>query len=909
MQMKGIDVSSYQGDIDFEQVKNGGIDFVIIKAGEWNHTVDKFEEYYEQAKAAGLHIGFYWFCDGETISEISQEADACIKALKDKQFDFPIYMDLENQYQYDLGKEFCSEAVRTFCGKLEKAGYFTGLYTSTSWLDSVIEQDIKDKYTIWVADWRGYCGYDGNYGIWQYGAGYVPGINGKTDLNIIDIGYSTDYPGVILQDGVDLDYAYEDFPSIIVPNGFNNYPKSDENAWENDPCRDVANTLDIKGVTPVLSGDKWFLIDQTCTFTLETLPYANVNIYLVGGGEDGAEWFREDENGKEVYKVAKKSRGGCVLKKQIYITGNVECKAFVAEANNPTGTSVVIGKDIYKCTDNGYIHRKATSSGNAYLEKGGNFNAESGANGISTPYGYVGSSGGGGGTYSIQNYQYIEVFAGSGGSGAGDGGNVRQNGSNATNYGCGGGAAGFGGFQSDGDVVETHGGLGMPGCVIFEILDSGTCDNSPNKPTDNNCNCYCVCSHHKFDSPESAESSSSCTNETITTIDYTNGEPIITTNSTNSSENSDNSSTNSKNYSLSEYSENTNVQLISRKFSIAVSDWKSLSSEINNCKYYAEIIITDITENDNVYVSFSFDSMPICNTAGIYSVGETENEKIIIYSKEIPSDDINGVYTFQKKVSDNNNNSGGNSGGNYNNSSCGCTSNNKSNSSSCSCGHSNNSRCTSYDVQKWGENWLLFDESGEYSLTMDSDVNMTVYLVGGGSDGEDGIYYNKTAYGGDGGNGGCINVVRDIAVPKGQTDITVTIGERENYGGTSIIINNYEYSCNSSGNTINDGGFQGISGKYAFRNAGNGTNGIETPFGYVGSSGGGGAAYCNGSMSGYGKGGLYAGNGGKIINGKSTTGDKATGYGCGGGGGAASSTSWCKGGKGKRGCVIITWDI
>ena len=51
-----------------------------------------------------------------------------------------------------------------------------GLYTSTSWLDSVIDSDIKSNYTLWVADWRGYCGYDGEYGMWQYGAGYVPGI-------------------------------------------------------------------------------------------------------------------------------------------------------------------------------------------------------------------------------------------------------------------------------------------------------------------------------------------------------------------------------------------------------------------------------------------------------------------------------------------------------------------------------------------------------------------------------------------------------------------------------------------------------------------------------------------------------------------------------------------------------------
>lgn len=809
MQMKGIDVSSYQGDIDFEQVKNAGIDFVIIKAGEWNHTVDKFEENYAAAKAAGLHVGFYWFCDGETISEIEQEADACIKALEDKQFDFPVYMDLENQFQYDLGSDFCSNAVRTFCGKLEKAGYFTGLYTSTSTLNTLIDDDIKKKYTIWVADWRGYCGYDGDYGMWQYGAGYVPGINGMTDLNIIDIGYDTDYPGSVVQDGVDLDYAYENFPSLIIPNGLNNYPSPTE--WEDDECREVGNTLDIKGITPTHSGDNWFLIDKSGEFTLETFPYANVNIYLVGGGQDGAEWFRDNRYTYECFDIAKKSRGGCVLKKQIYITGNVECKAFIAEPNDPTGTSVKIGNDLYKCTDEGYIHRKATASGNAKLDEGGNFNAESGANGIATPYGYVGSSGGGGGTYSIQNYQYIEVGAGKGGAGAGNGGAVKQNGTDAVNYGCGGGAAGFGGFPSDGNVVETHAGRGMGGCVIFEILDSGACDGSPNKPVEDNCSCDCSCGcgHHEFACPEPAESSSHCEQEKTYTLEYDGDTPVITEIST--------------------------------------------SSPSNNTT------VVQSSDGDTNSTSASAD----CGC---------------------------------KK------NSGGSSLSSAN---CDCGA--KSSGSSCGCGGGSRGKCVSYDVSKWGENWLLFDKPGEYSLTFDEDIVLKIYLVGGGCDGKDGIYYNQTAYGGDGGQGGLYSIVNDVKVPKGEMFVTVRVGGRGEYGGTSVTINNNEYCCNGSGSESSNGGFQGISGKHGFRQAGNGTNGIETPFGYIGSSGGGGAAYCKQQTSGYGKGGLYAGNGGKIVNGKSTPGNKATGYGCGGGGGAASPNSYCSGGKGKHGCVILNW--
>lgn len=1033
MQMKGIDVSSYQGDIDFEQVKSAGIDFVIIKAGEWNHTVDKFEENYAAAKAAGLHIGFYWYCDGKTISEIEQEADACIKALEGKQFDYPIYMDLENGYQYDLGRDFCSDAVRTFCGKLEKAGYFTGLYTSTSWLDSVIDQDIKDKYTIWVADWRGYCGYDGNYGMWQYGVGYVPGIKGKTDLDIIDIGFDIDYPTGSTDGDVDMDYAYEDFPSLIIPNGLNNYPKPDDTAWDNDPCRDVGNTLDIKGYTPKLSGDNWFLIDENCKFTLETIPYANVNIYLVGGGQDGAEWALDKSSGKADYRIATKSRGGCVLKKQIYIKGNVECQAFVAIANDCMGTCIKIGKDLYKCTDSGYIHRKATASGNVNLDAGGNYNAESGANGISTPYGYVGSSGGGGGTYSIQNYQYIEVGAGKGGAGAGDGGAVRENGTDAVNYGCGGGAAGFDGLPSDGGVVGTHAGRGMGGCIIFEILDSGACDGSPNKPVGDSCSCGCSCgcSHHEFTCPDPAESTFHCEQEKNYKLEYNGGKPIITENTivSPSNSNTQNSWKEVAVTGITPAKSGTDRKygkwfLIDQSGTFSVDDditatvwlvgggcdgeggvWSSdtftaLGGKGGDGGYVRKVSDVRIIKNSNCYTVIAdvgdvsgttlevsgnllrCDQSGYTSTIGGSSSSITGNSTGSSFSNKVePGNGQTGVTTPYQVVGssgggamacdghDHRTKQGsggtgagkggghreeGNNATNYGcgggggdgcgavakgndggkgkkgciiiaykvtdcdcpkpslSKNCGCTfgsscSSGNNNNHSCGCGLSGNGRCVSYDIQKWGENWLLFDKSGEYSLEMDDDITFSAYLVGGGSDGQAGIYYNKTAYGGDGGRGGLVNIIRNIKVSKGKADITVKIGERGDYGGTYVVINNNEYSCNGLGNTVNDGGFQGISGRHGFRNAGNGTNGIETPFGYIGSSGGGGAAYCNGSILGRGKGGLYAGNGGKIVNGKSSPGDKATGYGCGGGGGAASPTSWCDGGKGKRGCVIINW--
>lgn len=806
MKMKGIDISSYQGDIDFEQVKNAGIDYVIIKAGVSTRTDTEFENNYQKAKEAGLHIGFYWYCYGETASEISNEADVCINALSEKQFDFPIYMDIEEKSQFNLGKDFCSNAVRTFCEKLKNAGYYPGLYTSTSFLDSVIDDDVKKNYTVWVADWRGYCGYNGEYGMWQYGAGYVPGINGKTELSILDTGYDTDYPGSVVEDGVDLDYAYRDFPLEIVFQGLNNFPKLEIEDPIDDSCKDISNNISIKGITPAISQDNWLLIDKSGKFTLEALSEIKTNIYLVGGGEDGAEWYEVDGSNGRIYDIEKKSRGGCVLKKEIYLNGIVECQSIIAESNNPTGTGLKIGNEIYKCTDEGYVQRKTTANGFARNEGENCSNGENGANGIKTPYGYVGSSGGGSGTYSSFNGNIITVYAGKGGAGAGNGGEVKENGADAVNYGCGGGSAGFGGFPYSGSNIETHCGKGMGGCIIFEILKSEKCGGNINSSDENDssCGCSCECPHHEFTCPDPAESSSNCERETNYKLEYNGKDPVITESTTSS----------------------------------------SFPSNINNdCG---------------------------CN---------------------------------------NTNNRNNNSNYLHNSSNCGASCEN-STYQSCECGGSSSAkkgRCISLDVERWGENWLLFDKTGEYSLTMDEDITLKLYLVGGGSDGKDGLYYNGTAYGGDGGNGGCLNVISDIEVSKGQMYITVKIGGRGEYGGTSVIINNNEYCCNSAENYVNDGGFQGISGKHGFQHAGNGANGIETPFGYIGSSGGGGAAYCNLETTSRGKGGLYAGNGGKIIGGKSTPGDKATGYGCGGGGGAASSTSWCEGGKGKQGCAIITW--
>lgn len=206
MAYKGIDVSVWQGNIDFNKVKAAGIDFVIIRAGYGNGNKDKwFDENYRKAKAVGLHIGAYWYSYATSADGAKQEAQSCAKILSGKRLDYPVYFDIEEKSQLARGKNFCSSLITAFCTELERLGYYAGFYTSLSSLNSVVSDAVKKRFTVWVAQWSNKCSYSGSYGVWQYSSkGKVNGISGN----------------------VDMDYSYIDFPSAIKNGGFNGYGKS-----------------------------------------------------------------------------------------------------------------------------------------------------------------------------------------------------------------------------------------------------------------------------------------------------------------------------------------------------------------------------------------------------------------------------------------------------------------------------------------------------------------------------------------------------------------------------------------------------------------------------------------------------------------------------------------------------------
>lgn len=205
---QGIDVYSGTGAIDFGKVKAAGYSFVIIRAGYGRYLDQKderFEQNYKAAKAAGLNVGAYWYSYATTVAQAEQEADICIQVLKGKQYEFPIFFDVETQAAFDTGRQNVSDMIMAFGRKLEKAGYYTGLYCSTYYLTNYVTDEVKRKFTLWVAQYSSSCTYSGagRVDMWQKSEdGSVSGISRKD---------------------TDLDECYYDYPTIIKQKHLNGF--------------------------------------------------------------------------------------------------------------------------------------------------------------------------------------------------------------------------------------------------------------------------------------------------------------------------------------------------------------------------------------------------------------------------------------------------------------------------------------------------------------------------------------------------------------------------------------------------------------------------------------------------------------------------------------------------------------
>ncbi len=193
---KGIDVSHYQGAINWTAVAQSGISFAFVRVGT-SKTIDtQYINNLQGAAAAGLRVGVYWYSYAMSAEQAANEAYLLLQLIAPYQVSFPVVIDIEAQCQKALTMAQQQEIVNTFGSIVYDAGYMPMVYASRNWY----VQRLGDvSWQKWVAQYSDTNTMPYSYGVWQYtSSGSVPGINGR----------------------VDMDYLYTDYSQTIIPEGF-----------------------------------------------------------------------------------------------------------------------------------------------------------------------------------------------------------------------------------------------------------------------------------------------------------------------------------------------------------------------------------------------------------------------------------------------------------------------------------------------------------------------------------------------------------------------------------------------------------------------------------------------------------------------------------------------------------------
>ncbi len=193
---KGVDVSKYQGNINWNQVKASGVEFAIIRVGYRGYGSGAlvedptFRQNIRGATAAGLKVGLYFYSQAVNEAEAVEEASMVLRLCSGYNISYPIYFDTE-KVAGDTGRaDNISRSQRTanavaFCETIRNAGYRAGVYSYASWFYNQLNIANISQYSIWIAQYRDNLTFDYNYDIWQYtSSGQVPGIPARVDMNV-----------------------------------------------------------------------------------------------------------------------------------------------------------------------------------------------------------------------------------------------------------------------------------------------------------------------------------------------------------------------------------------------------------------------------------------------------------------------------------------------------------------------------------------------------------------------------------------------------------------------------------------------------------------------------------------------------------------------------------------------------
>ena len=196
--IKGIDVSQYQGNMDWTKVKNQGISFAFIRVGHGAHEVDPyFVKNIDNANAVGIKVGVYFYSTAQSVEESRADALWVIDQLKGHTVSYPVAIDLESNSQVDLGWETITAMAKVFCDEVKAAGYTPMIYCNENWAKKYIDWPQLDGVYKWIARYNGTYNTDYTRDIWQAGS--------TTFLDGIEV------------NSVDIDFGFTDFSKVVTP--------------------------------------------------------------------------------------------------------------------------------------------------------------------------------------------------------------------------------------------------------------------------------------------------------------------------------------------------------------------------------------------------------------------------------------------------------------------------------------------------------------------------------------------------------------------------------------------------------------------------------------------------------------------------------------------------------------------
>lgn len=293
----GIDVSRYQGSVNWNQVAAAGKQYVIVRIGSSNNSGLYIDPYFLQnvngAHAAGLRVGAYYYTYARTEAAVANELSYFLNALQGLKLEYPVYVDVEDSSLTNLGRATLSGLVRYAMNILYQRKWYAGWYSYTSYINNYLNASLLNDYPLWVADYRATLGYTGPYSMWQYsGSGTVSGISGACDLN----------------------YSYTDFLTPIKAGGFNGYGATGP------------NMIKVDGYQLVVFGSQTeYFYTANFNDVVGYLPLGTYQVTQISSEPyNGYDWVVFRYNGGEYWTAILNDRN------RLEVTGGTDCQQQLA---------------------------------------------------------------------------------------------------------------------------------------------------------------------------------------------------------------------------------------------------------------------------------------------------------------------------------------------------------------------------------------------------------------------------------------------------------------------------------------------------------------------------------------------------------------------------------------------------